>query len=346
MSSILRKSYAAFTCLLITSAIQLNGNTCAPRKPSCCEPERSNCPSPCCGPKCLPSIYSGPHCIPAPYCDELNVWGELLFWTAQLGGLETAFGTTTIATSVARGITTTTITETDKDPAWHWKPGYRVGADYAFGCFIVEAYWTHYNGLATFHEEGQHGHWSIKYNTLDLIFGRRLNVAPCFYFLPFIGVRGLLAHQNLESHLNTYFTALAGNSTVTTVKNDTEHTWGIGPELGVEANWYLGCKWSIYGSFDVVSYYGHTETKIHNTDTFTATVSTSDGINKRCFNAIGTDASLGIRWDQAWPVASEVLLTIKLGVEQHRIYDFSDLGSDGTLSLDGANLALSVGYRF
>jgi len=61
---------------------------------------------------------------------------------------------------------------------------------------------------------------------------------------------------------------------------------------------------------------------------------------------IGTDGSIGFRWDKAWPVASEVLLTFKIGVEQHRIYDFSELGSDGTLSLAGANLATSLGYRF
>ncbi len=120
----------------------------------------------------------------------------------------------------------------------------------------------------------------------------------------------------------------------------------MGPEFGVEADWYMGCNWSLYGSFDVVSYYGHVKTDIDNIDTFTSTVSVSDGIIRRDFNVIGTDASIGIRYDRAWPVASEVLLTIKLGVEQHRIYDFSNLGSDGTLSLDGANLAASIGYRF
>lgn len=346
MSSALKKSYVLLTGLLMSAAAQLHGDCCPSQEPSCCEPVRSACPSPCCGPRCLPSVYSGPNCIPAPYCNELNITGELLYWTASLGGLETVFGSTAIATSVAAGITTTTVTETDKDPVWHWRPGFRVGIDYAFGCFLLEADYTHYKGHASFHEHGQHGHWNITYDTIDLIFGRRLNVAPCFLFKPFIGVRGLLVHQRLKSHLDTHFSALIGNNTVTTFKNDKERTWGVGPELGVEADWYMGCKWSMYGSFDVVLYYGHANTRIHNTDTFTSTVSVSNGRNRRSFNAIGTDASFGIRWDQAWSVASEVLLTIKLGVEQHRIYDFSNLGTDGTLSLDGANLALSIGYRY
>ncbi len=177
MSSILKKFYIIFTSLLIPASTELSAAICSPEQVPRCEPVRSKCPSPCCGAKCLPSPYSGPNCIPAPYCDEFNVRGELLFWTAQLGGLETAFGSTKIATSVAGGITTTTVTETDKNPTWTWRPGFRVGIDYAFACFIVEADWTHYKGHATFHEKGQHGHWNINYDTIDLLFGRRFSSA-------------------------------------------------------------------------------------------------------------------------------------------------------------------------
>ncbi len=156
----------------------------------------------------------------------------------------------------------------------------------------------------------------------------------------------VVVHQSLKSNLQVLLTTLARNNTVYTVKGDKEHFWGVAPELGLEADWYMGCNWSLYANFDVVSYYGQVTTKTFNTDIFTSAVSIRDGGIKRRFNTIGTDWSIGLRWDKAWPVASEVLLTIKLGLEQHRIYDFSSLGADGTLSLDGANLALSLGYRF
>ncbi len=354
MSSILKKTYLAVTGILISVAAQINADCCNPPPvsceptcaPSCCDEPCDRGPSPCCAPVCRLSPYCGPNCIPAPYCRELNVRGELLYWVASLGGLEAAFGNTTIATSVAGGITTTTVTESDKEPNWQWRPGFRVGADYAFTCFDLEADWTHYIGRAHYNKNGQHGGWKIKYDAIDLLFGRRCCVAPCFYFKPFIGVRGALIHQKLNSHLETLFTALIGNSTVTTDKNDKERFWGVGPELGVEADWYLGCNWSIYASFDFVTYYGQVKTTVSNTDTFTSTVSISNGTIRHRFNCIATDGSIGIRWDKAWPVASEVLLTFKLGVEQHRIYDFSNLGSDGTLSMDGANFAASLGYRY
>lgn len=293
---------------------------------------------------CRPSPYYGVNCLPEPCCNEINVRGELLYWTAQLGGLQSAFGSTAINTTVAGGITTTTVKEIDKKPDWEWRPGFRIGADYGFSCFVLEADWTHYMGHATFHEHGQHGGWRIKYDTIDLLLGRRFSIAPCFYFKPFVGVRGARIRQTLKSHLKTQFTSIIGNNTVFTDKDDKEKFWGIGPELGLEANWYIARGFGLYASFDFVTYYGQVRTKIRNTDTFTSTVSKSRGQIRRSFNTIATDGSFGLRWDKSWPVGSELLLTIKLGVEQHRIYDFSDLGSDGTLSMDGANLALSIGY--
>src|SRR5580693_282349 len=95
----LNKFHVAVTGILMLVAAQLNAAEWCFSKPSCCEPYRDRGPSPCCAPKCLASPYSGPNCIPAPYCNELNVRGEFLYWTAMLDGLETAFGSTTIETT-------------------------------------------------------------------------------------------------------------------------------------------------------------------------------------------------------------------------------------------------------
>lgn len=354
MSSALKKTYAAFTALLLSVSAPANAdyyndqsNPCCSPAPSCCdEPYYDRGPSSCCPTVCRPSQYSGPYCIPAPYCQEFHVTGEVLYWVSNLGGLEGAFGTTAIDVTVAPGLTTTTIVETDREPHWSWRPGYRVGVDYAWKCFVVEADWTHYIGRAHFNDGGQHGNWRINYNTLDLILGRRCNVAPCFFFKPFVGVRGAYIRQNLNSHLETFYTGTNGSNVVPTDQHDKERFWGVGPELGLEANWYLGCSWSLYASFDFVSYYGKVKTRIDHTDFLTGNTVIRDGTIKHAFNTIATDGSFGIRWDKAWCVASEVLLTFKLGIEQHRIYDFSELGSDGTLSLDGAHFAASIGYRY
>jgi len=314
-----------------------------PCAPSC---QPAYAPSPCCAPTCNPSPYCGPNCIPAPYCGEINFRGEGLYWIAHLGGLESAFGNTTIATTVTPGVITTTVTEENVEPDFEWNPGFRVGADMAFTCFTLGADWTHYNGRASYNKDNQNGEWKIKYDVIDVIFGRRFCVAPCFYFKPFIGARGLKIHQTLQSHLPILFTAITGNNTVFADMNDKEDFWGIGPELGIEGNWYMGCNFSLYGTFDVVSYYGEVKTENFDTDTFTITVSANNSKKKYAFNTIGT-ATIGFRWDKTWSQCNyDVLFMLKAGLEQHRIYDFSNLGKDGTLSLDGAVFGAGIGFRY
>lgn len=290
-------------------------------------------------------------CCETNCCDTQNfgfcVYGECLYWLPELAGLEGAFGDTSVASTTDGTIVTTTIRESDKQPHFKWNPGFRVGAEAELNCFDLDLYWTHYDGRAKFSEDEQHGHWRIRYDTIDLTFGRYFCVVPCFYLKPFIGVRGTQIHQKLKSHLETIFTTLTAETSVATDKDDKENFWGIGPQLGVCADWYLGYNLSLYGSFAVVTYYGDVNRKNFDTDTFTRTVSVVRSNSKHCFNNIGTDAALGIRWDTTRCFCCcEMDLMLQLGVEQHRIYDFSNLGNDGTLSLDGGVFAAGVGFRY
>lgn len=295
------------------------------------------------------SMYCEPSCCETTAC-ALNFNGEVLYWRPELCGLESAFGDTAIATTVdENAITTTTITESDKEPHFKWNTGFRVGADITFNCFDLELDWTHFDGCAEFCENTQYGHWKIKYDVIDLTFGREFAATPCFCLKPFIGLRGARIHQRLKSHLETLFTSsLIGSNTVLTDKDDKEDFWGIGPQFGLDANWYLGCNFSLYGSFAVVSYYGHVRNRNFDTDIFTKTVSVCNGKKKHCFNNIATDAALGIRWDSCSTCfcGCNANLMLKLGVEQHRIYDFSYLGSDGNLSLDGGIFAAGINFSY
>lgn len=330
MTSALKKIYVVITGMLMAVATQLNGVICDQTpccEPKCCEPECSTC---CCD-----------------TCD-LILSGELLYWRPELDGIESVFGDTTIAASTIGSIITTTVTESDKEPNYQWDPGFRVRVDAPVYCIDVDAEWTHFNGRATFREDTQHGHWKIRYDVVDLNLGRSFEVAPCFYFTPFIGVRGARIHQTLDSYLETLFTStLIGENTVTTTINAKENFWGAGPRVGVEADWKIGCNFSLYACFSAVTYYGTVKGRNLNTDTFTTTISISNGRRKRCFNNIGTDGALGVRWERSFCCSCyEMCLMLKLGVEQHRIYDFSNLGTDGTLSLDGGVFAAGIGFNF
>ena len=297
---------------------------------------------------CNQSIYSEPRSC----CTETNALyfnAELLYWRPELCGLESAFGDTTIATTVNDAITTTIITESDIEPDSKWNAGFRVGAGVTSNCYDVELNWTHFDGRAKFSEGAQFGHWKIKYDVVDLTLGRSFYMTSCFYLKPFIGLRGAQIHQRLKSHLVTLFTStITGNTTVVTDKDDKENFWGIGPQIGLNAAWDLGCDFSLYGGFAVVSYYGDVKGRNFDTDTFATTVSVCNGKKKHCFNNVATDAAIGIRWDSCTTCfcGCDVNLMLKLGLEQHRIYDFSNLGSDGNLSLDGGIFAAGISFCY
>lgn len=325
MMSVFKKKYATILSILMAMTAQVNGIDC--NQSTYCEPRS------CDTEKCTISFNA-----------------ELLYWRPELCGLESAFGDTTIATTVNQNaITTTTVKESDKEPDFKWNTGFRVGADVAFNCFDVELTWTRFDGHAKFSEDSQHGHWNIKYDVVDLTLGRGFCATSCFYLKPFIGLRSAQIHHRLKSHLETLFTSsLIGNNTVVTDKDDKEDFWGIGPQIGLNADWYLGCNFSLYGSFAVVTYYGDVKSKNFDTDTFTRTVSVCDGKKKHCFNNIATDAAIGIRWDSSSTCfcGCDVNFMLKLGLEQHRIYDFSELGSDGNLSLDGGIFAVGISFSY
>lgn len=293
---------------------------------------------------------------PLTYChsDEcraknytLSFDAELLYWRPELCGLENVFGNTSVATEVESGITTRTITESHKKPNYQWSPGFRVGGDIGFNCLDLELDWTHFNGHAKFHDEPQHGHWKINYDVIDLTLGHSFAALPCFYVRPFIGVRGAIIHQKLKSNLEAIFISSIGETRVFTNKDNKEDFWGIGPQIGIDANWYLGSNFSLYGNFEIMTYYGDVKGKNFNTDTFPQTVNARNIRKKHCFNNIATDAALGLRWDKSLNCGKcDIQFMLKLGVEQHRIYNFSDLESQGNLSLDGGVFAAGISFSY
>lgn len=316
MSNALKKTCMTITGLLIAMTAQVNGDVCC-------------APSSCCG-------------------GELYVTADLLYWRPLLCGLQSAFGDTTIATTVVGGNIVTTITESDQEPHFKWNPGFRIGAGYLVDCYDIEANWTHFNGKATFKDGGQHGRWNIKYDTIDLTIGRDFDIGCSITLQPYFGVRIAQIRQTLNSHLETQFTSsLIGNNTVFTDKHDKESFWGLGPILGLEADWLIGCGISAYVYGDIVTYYGEAKGKYYNTDTFTSTVSVCNAHVDHCFYKLATDLGLGVRWDKHFCFnCYDFDVLVKLGLEQHRIYDFSDLGADGNLSLDGGILEVGVGFKF
>lgn len=335
-----KKTFVVFTSVLLLTTSAYGNNQ-----------EKSVCPSSCEKSCCNIPKYFNP-CRDKKF-GEFIVKADFLYWQSELRGLDGAFGTTSlIVDNSTPGIEKTTLTEFDRKPDFEWRPGFKVGAYFLAHCFNMDLFWTHIHGHADYHKHDQHGKWKLRYDTIDLNFG--YNFFPCCHFLikPFIGVRGANIHQMLNSHL----TALTQrpteegteNTIVTSNLHDKEEFFGIGPQVGVEGDWYLGKNFSLYGIVDWVTYYGNTNCDYDDTDSFTATLNIYNWNKRESFNCIGFDGVVGLRWDMHYDCCCKCCIhySIKLGVEEHRICDFSNLGSDGALSLAGGFAEASIGIHF
>jgi hypothetical protein len=342
----MNKIFKKINMLIVGTFIFLTTSAfCADNKNSV---EKHTCHS-CCDPTRYRDICSDEDKM------EVLLKGELLVWRGALSGLEPAFGKTEITTVDQNQKLITTLEESDKKPNFSWKAGFRVGAEFLFErCFNLETDWTHFHGYAGHeNQEDKHGHWRLHYDTIDLTLAH--NFYPCrnFFLKPFIGLRGAFIDQKLESNIvttktdNTQIEAPATPETINTTIDDKEKFWGVGPELGIEADWYLGWDLSVYAMFDAIPYYGNVHTKNHDTDTLIKAQYINNVKKENCFNSIGTDGAIGIRWDKYLCYSDcDLHLMLKLGAEQHRIYEFSNLGADGSLSLDGAVFEAGIGLRF
>ncbi|MFA6916848.1 MAG: Lpg1974 family pore-forming outer membrane protein [Parachlamydiales bacterium] len=323
MATAFKRKYMAILGLLVAFSTQLSG----------LDYNQNNCVADCCETQ---------DCI-------ISFEADLLLWRPQLCGLESAFGNTSIDTFLdANGITTTTIRESHRKPHSKWNAGFRIAADVAMNDFDLEAKWTHFKGHANYSADEQSGRWKIRYDVIDLTLGHQFCMSSCFNVRPYIGLRAARIHQSLKSHLETTLTSsITGNSIAFTDMDDKEDFWGVGPQIGLGANWNIGCDLSLYGDLAVVSYYGDVKGRNRNTDTVLTSVDICNGRNDHCFNNIGTDAEIGIRWDKSSSCSCGCInYMVKLGLEQHRIYDFSYLGSDGNLTLDGAVIGAGISFNY
>lgn len=289
-----------------------------------------------------------------PYFEQeasrtFDIVAEVLYWRPTLCGLEGAFGDTSITTQSSNDIVTTTIVESDKKPTSQWDPGFRLCLALGQCGFDFGLDWTHFNGNSHFSQHDQHGKWKIKYDSFDLKWGCYFSASPCLSFTPFIGLRGLEIYQKLHSHLESSLVTSSGKTEILTDQREKENFRGIGPEIGLYMDWKVAASFKLFGELEVVSYYGKVNGKNRCKDDFQGSrITNKYKKTSRSFNTIGTDAKIGMRWDQISYCScnGERRITLALGLEQHRIYDFSNMGSDGNLSLDGGFFAAGFTLRY
>ena len=336
MTNLIKKIYVAITLLSVTAIGHAYGAQTCRESVNCCNP----CETTCCG--------------------QGFVSAEFLYWRAFEDGLDICIPQEESNFVTTDGFVTSRFVGKGRDINFKWDPAFRLGAGYAFGdncgCdgWDVGVFWTHFHSHAhASYACASHLNWKLDFDVVDLVAGYDHKLNCCFGIRPFLGLRLARIDQKLhisEGDSSGSFSSFPSSSfpfsddelfVSSTVKN-TQDFKGVGPILGLEADWNIGCGFSFYASADVAWLYGKYKIKFTDSTEFIDAFDFCEISKHVDANVAVGDAAIGIRWEKCF--CNDLRLLVQLGFEHHRYFDYNRLGDCGDLSFDGINLG--VGLRF
>lgn len=294
---------------------------------------------------CSPELISPPevYCKPCTYRPDRcnNIWTgfDILLWRACVDGFSCHFGNVSITNTTSPSLTTTAISQTDKDIQFDWDLGFRASFGYEFAPieYDVGLYWTRFHQKTRTKDGVNRAHWKLDFDTVDGTVSHRVWIDPCFDLIPEFHLRYAQIEQHFNTDLLTIHTSQTAVTRITTISRNKQNFWGLGPVFGLQADWYFLCGFSLFGALDGGILYGHFKTE-HNDKDSTSTVATiCSSRGNSCSAQFVLDLSLGICWE-------DENVTLKTGLEHHRFANFNQIGCSGDLNLYGATFGIEIHY--
>jgi hypothetical protein len=162
------------------------------------------------------------------------------------------------------------------DFKWDW--GFRLGVGrlFNYGAWDVSLLYTYFNtrdsaklGVTFTTPPGtgksghlqspfglSHGSFSthLYYNALDIDVGRGYCISRDLVMHPYVGLKGILLAQtyrlNTLNMINASNSFLSTNGTITSVAQNKNNVWGLGPHITIDSFWNLGHSWQIVGALE------------------------------------------------------------------------------------------------
>lgn len=285
---------------------------------------------------CLLTTFMSSICLNAfgSYGDDFDdeeksivIYGDLLYWRVFQGGLGGCG------------------THLDSH---QWSYGVRAGVEYGFDCsnWDIGLEWVHLdtsNGKkkpATVEQ----GRWYFDFDTIDLATGYEMTFSNDFGIRPYLGLRYAKIHQKTKALFSYLQHCTSGDTLVTTRLHERTSYHGVGPLLGVDGQYLLGCNISLYGDLGGGFLYGKYGLNRNNFESYTNPSDTCS-LKSNCGREAVTcfvDVEVGFQWNQEFCGGYEAV--VRLGLEHHEYFNFNQLGGYGDLSLDGLNLSLGVEF--
>jgi len=306
-------------------------------------------------------------CSCEPVCNGRGfISADLLYWRAHQGGFVCGCMPEDTNNFIdSSGNVISTFRGHSKDLDFRWDPGFRLGTGYEFGdqSWDAAVYWTHFHTHAYnhHHHEFHKFRWKLDYDVIDVLLGYKF-CAESFTFRPFIGIRTALIDQRVKANSRmieasaidissfSSSSSFSAESFINSSSSDfflsEEHNKdrfrGVGPLIGIEADWKFGCGFSLYACASVSTLYGHFNLRFDGFNTFLGGTHICYKKSRIDSCQISTDLMLGIRWQQC--LCNNIQLTYQFALEQHRYYDHNHLGGYGDLCLDGVSFSAGLSF--
>ncbi len=299
--------------------------------------------------------------------DVGGAWGfffsaDFLYWQAREDGLE--YGVTSTSSTA---FTSGKVLNMD----FKWHPGVKIGLGMDFPChdnWDIFAEWTHLvshnntsssvSGLEVIFPSllepafittntvtNARASWKLVYNTFDLNIGRPYYSGKLLTLRPHIGLRGSWFKQKYSA------TYLNGFTLFSWVDNTTFNSWGIGPRLGFDSNWMIGCGFRIFGNAAFSLLYTYFDVKKLEEEFITtggtAALTASSFVENKKMNSqvrSNAEASLGFGWgsyfsNNCWYIDLSLGYEFQYWPDANKDLRFVDSSAAGVF-VSGGNLAL------
>jgi Mrp family chromosome partitioning ATPase len=188
---------------------------------------------------------------------------------------------------------------------------------------------------------------------VDVFAGYGYDCSTCFVIRPFFGLRSARIDQKIHtksrfeqsidsSLFSSSISSYQSDFFVTTVNRNKQKFVGVGPLIGLEADWAFGCGFSLYVSAAVTWLYGQFDVHQHQGAEFFDRAHTCKFKSDLDTVLAGADAAIGVRWMTDF--YCDTRLIVQVALEHHSYYDFNRIGRYGDLSFDGVSISAGLGF--
>jgi hypothetical protein len=302
----------------------------------------------------IPKVPSIPDCNqppppPPPPCNILppfSFWidAQFLYWKTYQDGLEV--GVSELVDIPTPTGSSSFFRENLKSLNFQWDPGFRIGIGQGFNVccgWQTALYYTNMHSRAIRnHKNVLRARWKIQLDMVDAIVSRELWLDHCTNLSLFAGLRGAEIRQNFRVFEVDTLVAPQGVTLTQEAKKSHSKYYGLGPRLGIEAEWHTFCDVSLYGSVAVSALFGHLSAHFEEAGIAPDAIDACEVSRSQNFCQAITDAALGIRWKYC--SCSGFKAEAELGFEHHQFYKQNKICDCGDLCFDGLVASLRFGF--